>query len=239
VTFDVIPALDVSDGRLVRWTGVGAASVDGPYHGDPLAAASAIRDAGARWVHLVDVDLALAGRRRLDALVGNVAALGLRVQASGGITAPDDVDAMLAAGADRVVLSSSILADAGAPEALFARLGEAVAAGVEVDGDEVRPRGRRDLTWPLAAALRRLADIGATRYVVTAVRRAGASSGPDLDAVRRLRDALAGPIIASGGIRSVDDLRAVASIGGVEAAIVGAAVVAGEMALEAALSERR
>jgi phosphoribosylformimino-5-aminoimidazole carboxamide ribonucleotide (ProFAR) isomerase len=223
VAFEVIPAIDVAGGRLVRMAAGGAAPV-GAFGGEPLEAATAFVHAGARRLHVVDVDLAATGEPTNLPVLRSVVELGVPVQASGGVASAAVVDALLSAGADRVVLGSAALSDRLATERLVAALGDRLCVGIEADGPTIRPRGGGGelsmwdtLVW--------LGGLEVSRYVFTEVGRVGGLGGPDLDGIWALATHAGRPVIASGGIRSVDDLRAIAGLGGtVEGAIVGRAL---------------
>ena len=225
--FEVIPAIDLVGGRLGRIQAGHPVRVDA-FGGDPVAAATAFVHAGARWIHLVDTDLAFTGHPAgLDA-VREIAALPVRVQASGGLRTEEEVAAVLEAGAARAVLGSAALEDLDRAAALIEEHGERLAVGLEVDVDTVRPRGRRDGAWPLGEVVAWAAGSGAARFVVTAVARVGERSGPDVTAIRAVAAATGRPVIAAGGIASLDDLRAVAAAApSVEGAIVGSALYEG------------
>lgn len=223
MAFEVIPAIDVAGGRLVRMSRGGTLALDS-HGGDPLAAAAAFVEGGATRLHVVDVDLATSGRTaNLDSL-RRISAMGVPVQASGGVTSATECEALLSAGADRVVLGSAALADRDATERLVATFGERLCVGIEADGPTIRPRGRgQDL--PLWETLAWLTGLEVRRYVLTEVGRSGELAGPDLDGIWALATHTQRPVIASGGIRSVEDLSAVAGLGGgVEGAIVGRAL---------------
>jgi phosphoribosylformimino-5-aminoimidazole carboxamide ribonucleotide (ProFAR) isomerase len=237
VSFDVIPAIDVAGGRLTRLTPEGLAPV--PEHGgDPVSAAEAFLRAGARWLHLVDLDLAFTGAALNMETVMSVRRValfaGARIQASGGVVAPGDVEHLLDVGANRVVLGSAALADRALVESLATSLGEQLVVGVEADGDRVRSRGRDPVDLPLAETLGWLAGTAAVRLLVTSVPRVGALSGPDLPGLDAVLD-LGRPVIAAGGIASLEDLRAVRDAGA-EGAVVGRAALEGGLDLEEALA---
>jgi len=224
--FEVIPALDVAGGRLVRVTGSGqvAASMFGA---DPLAAAHAFVDAGATRLHVVDVDLARTGAIANADVVGAVSGLGVPVQASGGVRTDEQVDALLARGAERVVLGSAALRDRERAEELVRRFDDRLVVGVEADGHTVRPRGT-DLELPLRDLLVWLAGLEVRRYLFTEVGRVGALEGPDLDGIRAFAEVSPAPVVVAGGIRGVDDLRAVAALDGrIEGAVIGRALYEG------------
>jgi phosphoribosylformimino-5-aminoimidazole carboxamide ribonucleotide (ProFAR) isomerase len=221
--FQVIPAIDVADGRLVRMSGTVGTPLDA-FGGDPLAAAGAFVGAGAARLHVVDVDLATAGRPANIPILGAVCGLGVPVQASGGVTSPPQVEALLAAGADRVVLGSAALGSRRVAEELIASYGERLCVGIEADGATIRPRGG-GAELPLWDTLVWLAGLDVRRYVFTEVSRVGGLSGPDLDGIWALATHTERPVLAAGGIRSVEDLRAIAGLdGSVEGAIVGRAL---------------
>lgn len=224
MAFEVIPAIDVAGGRLVRMSGTGTVPVDA-FGGDPLAAARAFVEAGAARLHVVDVDLATTGEPgNLDA-VGSVAGLGVPVQASGGVTSASQVDALLSAGADRVVLGSAALGDREAAERMVRTYDERLCVGIEADGPTIRPRGAAGHELALWETLVWLASLDVARFVFTEVGRVGELAGPDLDGIWALAKHTERPVLAAGGIRSVDDVRAIAALGGtVDGAIVGRAL---------------
>lgn len=234
VGFDVIPAVDVAGGRLARISSGGPASVEA-FGGDPLTAAAAFVEAGARWLHVVDVDLAFSGEPANLDVVRRIAALGVRVQASGGIDSAELVDTMLAAGASRAVLGSASLHDRNTVERLLERFGAALAIGLEIDGtDTIRPRGRHIAPLDLGGTIAWLSAGEVDRFVVTATERA---DGPDLGTIELVARETGRPAIAAGGIGSVLLLRAAAALPGVEGAIVGRALYEGTLDLGAAISE--
>ena len=227
--FEVIPAIDVSDGSLTHLTPEGRVSI-GAFGGDPFAAAVQMVDAGATWLHVVDMDLAFEGEARNLEVVSAIASLEVRVQAGGGVRTPDEVDALLAAGADRVVLGSAGLTDASSASALLQREGERLIVGIEVGGDgEIRSRGRDPVHLPLMETLGWLAAAQAPMFLVTAVARVGSSIGPDVGALKRVVRA-GRPVLAAGGIHSVDDLRALRAAGA-SGAVVGRAALEGTLDL--------
>ncbi|MGH2661030.1 MAG: HisA/HisF-related TIM barrel protein [Actinomycetota bacterium] len=225
--FLVIPAVDVSAGRLARLTAEGAVPVNA-FGGDPVAAARSFVEAGATWIHVVDMDLALAGEFRSLEVVRAIAGVGARVQASGGVRSEAEIHAAISAGASRVVLGSASLVDREVTAELVARHGEALAVGLEADGATIRPRGMVGVELPLWETLEWLAGLPVARYVHTDVGRAGGLEGPDLDGALALATSTRRPVIAAGGIRNVEDLRALAALGeGIEGAVVGRALYEG------------
>lgn len=223
MVFEVIPAIDVSGGRLVRMSARGTLLVDA-FGGDPTVAASSYVDAGANRLHVVDVDLALSGTPGNLGTLRDIVALGVPVQASGAVRTRERVGELLAAGAERVVLGSGALADRPGTERTLRALGERICVGIETDGETIRARGNGE-PLPLRDTLAWLSELDVPRYVRTDVGRVGVLAGPDLGGIRMLATTTGRPVIASGGIRSVADLRALAGLGGtVEGAIVGRAL---------------
>jgi phosphoribosylformimino-5-aminoimidazole carboxamide ribonucleotide (ProFAR) isomerase len=223
VTFEVIPAIDVSEGRLVRMSGAETVPLD-VHGGNPEAAAASFVASGATRLHFVDVDLARTGvAANLDHLRA-IATLGVPVQASGGVTSAEQIDAFISAGADRVVLGSAALASRVAAERSIASFQDRLCVGIEASGPTIRPRGAGS-ELPLWDTLLWLGELDVSRYVFTEVDRVGELAGPDLDGIWALATHTGKPVVASGGIRSIDDLTAVAGLDGtVEGAVVGRAL---------------
>lgn len=237
VGFDVIPAIDVAGGRLARFTTEGPVPIE-DFGGDPVTAAESFLSAGAAWLHLVDMDLAFTGTAlNIDTVmaVRRVALFaGAKVQTGGAVARQGDIDHLLDIGADRVVLGSAILADRDLVERLTVTLGERIVVGLEVDGDRIRSRGREPVDLGLAETLAWLGDTRCARFLLTAVRRVGSLSGPDLAAMDAVL-ALSRPVVVAGGITSLDDLRAVQEAGA-EGAVVGRAAVEAGLDLRAAFA---
>jgi phosphoribosylformimino-5-aminoimidazole carboxamide ribotide isomerase len=232
--FTVLPAIDLWDGRLALLTPDGPARSDA-FGGDPLAAARAYVAAGARWLHVVDMDLAFRDEPANAEVVRAICAMeGTRVQASGGIRTLAQVAELRALGAARVVVSSAALHDEdGVLEILGrSRPGETL-IGVEVDEGRIHARGT-EIDLELASTLGWLRAAGAEALLVTAVDRVATVAGPDTALVRRV--ARAGlPVLAAGGIRSLADLEAVRSAGG-SGAVVGRSALEGSLDLAAAVA---
>jgi phosphoribosylformimino-5-aminoimidazole carboxamide ribotide isomerase len=231
--FEVIPAIDVSGGRLARLTARGPVVVDA-FGGDPVAAAAAFVGWGARRLHVVDLDLAVGGEARNLAVIRAIAGLGVPVQASGGAATADEVQVLLSAGADRAVLGSAALVDRVLVTGLAERLGGRLAIGVETDGDRIRSRGRRSVDLSLGDTLGWLGETAAQRFVVTAVRRVGQLAGPDVAGLRAVIH-LGRPAVGAGGIATERDVEALRAVGA-EAVLVGRAALEGSMDLAGLLS---
>jgi phosphoribosylformimino-5-aminoimidazole carboxamide ribonucleotide (ProFAR) isomerase len=223
----VIPAVDIASGRLARLSSGGIAPVDA-FGGDPVAAARAFVESGATWIHVVDLDMAMTGEPRNLDVLAEIATLGASVQGSGGITTERQVEQVLSAGAARVVVGSAAFAFRDATAKLVTSRGDAVAVGIEADGSTLRPRGRGARDAPLWDALGWLAELDVARFVYTEVGRVDGMGGPDLDGIWALATHTGRPVIASGGVRGHDDLRAIAALGaGIEGAVIGRALYEG------------
>ncbi len=235
MTLQLLPAVDVADGRAVRLV-QGEAGSETSY-GDPLAAALTWQEQGAEWVHLVDLDAAFGRGSNRELLAEVVGSLDVRVELSGGIRDDDSLDAALATGCARVNIGTAALEDPGWVRTAIARHGERIAVGLDVRGTTLAARGWTQAGGELFEVLGRLDQDGCARYVVTDVRRDGTLTGPNLDLLRRVCAATDRPVVASGGVSSLDDLRALASLrpDGVEGAIVGKALYAGAFTLREAL----
>jgi 1-(5-phosphoribosyl)-5-[(5-phosphoribosylamino)methylideneamino] imidazole-4-carboxamide isomerase/N-(5'phosphoribosyl)anthranilate isomerase len=233
----LLPAVDVKDGQAVRLVH-GAAGTETGY-GDPLAAALAWQDAGAEWVHLVDLDAAFGTGDNRALLADVVQALDVDVEMSGGIRDDASVEAALRAGARRVNVGTAALEDPAWVAGAIATYGDRLAVGLDVRGTTLSARGWTRDGGDLYDVLARLDAEGCARYVVTDIRRDGTMTGPNLGLLRDVCGKTDRPVIASGGVSSLDDLRAIATVKGVEGAIVGKALYAGAFTLQEALAVAR
>ncbi|MFI5055708.1 MAG: HisA/HisF-related TIM barrel protein [Actinomycetota bacterium] len=232
--FTLLPAIDLTDGGLGVYTPTGPTRLDA-FGGDPLLAARSCLEAGARWLHVVDMDLAFGETETNLEVVRAIAALpGATVQASGGVRTWGEIGALLEAGASRVVVSSAALLEEDLVAEILARArpGEVV-FGIEVADGRIRARGAEAVDLDLMSTLGWLRTAGAPGFLVTAVERVGRESGPDTELVRRV--ARAGvPTTGAGGIRSVADLAAVRDAGAI-GAVVGRSAMDGSLDLGEAL----
>ena len=230
----LLPAVDVADGQAVRLVH-GAAGSETSY-GDPWLAAKAWQDAGAEWVHLVDLDRAFGRGTNADLLADITRRLDVRVEVSGGIRDDESLEAALQAGAARVNVGTAALENPQWVARAIANYGDRLAVGLDVRGRTLAARGWTRDGGDLFDVLARLDDEGCARYVVTDIGRDGTMTGPNLDLLRAVTDATDRPVIASGGVAALDDLRALATVPGVEGAIVGKALYAGAFTLQEALA---
>jgi len=230
----LLPAVDVAGGKAVRLV-QGEAGSETSY-GDPIEAALQWQRDGAEWIHLVDLDAAFGRGSNRDLLADVVRRLDVAVELSGGIRDDDSLDAALATGAARVNLGTAALEDPDWVRRAIGRVGNRIAVGLDVRGTTLSARGWTQEGGELFDVLGRLDADGCARYVVTDVRRDGTLTGPNLELLRRVTDATDRPVVASGGVSSLVDLHAIASVSGVEAAIVGKALYAGAFTLPEALA---
>jgi phosphoribosyl isomerase A len=243
VTFTLLPAVDVADGQAVRLV-QGAAGTETSY-GDPLEAALAWQRDGAEWIHLVDLDAAFGKGTNRELLARVAGRLDVRVELSGGIRDDQSLEAALATGATRVNLGTAALEDPEWTAKVVATYGDRIAIGLDVRiteaGHRLAARGWTKDGGHLWEVLERLDRDGAARYVVTDVSKDGTLKGPNLDLLGEVAARTDAPVIASGGVSSLHDLRALATLSGdgVEGAIVGKALYAGAFTLPEALAAVR
>ena len=232
----LLPAVDVAGGQAVRLV-QGAAGSETSY-GDPLEAALAWQAAGAEWVHLVDLDAAFGRGSNAELLAEVVGKLDIKVEMSGGIRDDESLDRALSTGCARVNIGTAAMENPGWVRGIIASHGEAIAIGLDVRGRTLAARGWTREGGDLYEALERLDAEGCARYVITDVLKDGMLKGPNLDLYRDVCSRTKAPVVASGGVSSLDDLRALAGLTpiGVEGAIVGKALYAGAFTLEEAIA---
>lgn len=237
--FDILAAIDLRGGRVVRLE-QGDFERETTYSDDPVAVARTFAEAGARWLHVVDLDAARDGRSANgDAIQAIVAAVGSRlaVEVAGGLRMAAAVADILASGAARAVVGTAALADPAFAGALVVEHGaDRIAVALDVRDGLAVGHGWHDGApgTPVAAALSSLAAAGVRVFEVTAIDRDGTHGGPDLVLYERLLASGSGSIIASAGISSVHDIRAVRAIG-CSGAIIGRALYDGRLSIEDAL----
>jgi phosphoribosylanthranilate isomerase len=235
----LLPAVDVANGQAVRLVQGDAARET--VYGDPLAAALDFQAAGAEWIHLVDLDAAF-GRGSNAALLSDVVGrLDVKVELSGGIRDDASLTAALATGAARVNIGTAALEDPIWCDRVVGEYGERVAIGLDVRGRTLSARGWTLDGGDLFEVLERLNKAGCSRYVVTDINKDGMMLGPNLQMLRDVCAATKAPIIASGGVSTLDDLRALAELesDGVEGVITGKAIYAGAFTVQEALAALR
>jgi phosphoribosylanthranilate isomerase len=231
----LLPAVDVAGGRAVRLVR-GEAGTETSY-GDPVDAALAWQHDGAEWIHLVDLDAAFGRGSNAALLAAVVGRLDVKVEMSGGIRDDAALQAALATGCERVNLGTAALEHPQWCARAIGEYGDKIAVGLDVRGTTLAARGWTKEGGELFDVLARLDRDGCARYVVTDVTKDGTLRGPNLDLLRSVCERTDKPVVASGGVSSLDDIRALASLTGVgvEGAIVGKALYAGAFTLPEAL----
>ena len=231
----LLPAVDVAGGQAVRLV-QGAAGTETGY-GDPMEAALGWQRSGADWIHLVDLDAAFGRGSNAALLAKVVGRLDINVELSGGIRDDASLAAALATGCTRVNIGTAALETPDWVRSVIARNGDQIAVGLDVRGTRLAARGWTSEGGDLYETLDRLDAVGCARYVVTDVTKDGTLRGPNLDLLRAVCARTTRPVVASGGVSSLDDLRAIAALValGVEGAIIGKALYAGAFSLEEAL----
>jgi phosphoribosylanthranilate isomerase len=240
----LLPAVDVVEGKAVRLV-QGQAGSETDYGSAVDAALQWQRD-GAEWIHLVDLDAAFGRGSNRELLAEVIGKLDVAVELSGGIRDDDSLTAALSAGCARVNLGTAALENPQWCARVIAEHGDKVAVGLDVKIDpsvsertyRLRGRGWETDGGDLWDVLERLDREGCSRFVVTDVTKDGTLNGPNLDLLAEVADRTGAPVIASGGVSSLDDLRAIATLTdrGVEGAIVGKALYAGRFTLPEALA---
>ena len=229
-TFEVVPAVDVADGEVVQLV-QGERGTETRY-GDPVEAAKRWIDAGARSLHLVDLDGAFDGvRANADAITAVVDAVDVPVQLGGGIRSADDAISLVDRGVDRVVLGTAALEDPDVVAEISEARPDSVVVSLDARDGEVVVAGWTETTGlDPATAAERYADLGAAAILFTNVDVEGRLAGVSTDPVRDLVDATTLPVIASGGVATIDDLRALRGTGAA-AVVVGTALYEGRFSL--------
>ena len=232
---ELLPAVDVKDGRAVRLV-QGELSAETSY-GSPLDAAMDFQRSGAEWIHLVDLDAAFGIGENSALLAEVVGRLDIKVELSGGIRDDESLRRALATGCRRVNLGTAALENPDWTSRVIAEFGDRIAVGLDVRGHTLAARGWTEEGGNLFETLERLERDGCARYVVTDVTKDGTLKGPNLELLKEVCAVTKKPVIASGGISSLDDIRALAAMNdyGVEGAIIGKALYAGAFTLEEAL----
>lgn len=232
----LLPAVDVAAGEAVRLV-KGAAGTETRY-GDPVEAALTWQRDGAQWLHLVDLDAAFGRGSNYELLANVVASMDIPVELSGGIRDDESLKRALATNCTRVNIGTAALEDPEWCDRVVGEYGDRIAIGLDVRGTTLAARGWTRDGGELFETLARLDAAGCTRYVVTDVNRDGTLTGPNLELLQSVCSATDAPVIASGGVANLDDIRALASLTaiGVEGAIVGKALYAGAFTLPEALA---
>lgn len=232
---ELLPAVDVKDARAVRLV-QGELDRESIY-GSPLEVALEFQSNGAEWLHLVDLDAAFGRGENTELLAEVVGKLDIKVELSGGIRDDASLKRALDTGCARVNLGTAALENPEWTSRIISEFGDRIAVGLDVRGHVLAARGWTKDGGDLFETIDRLERDGCARYVVTDVTKDGTLKGPNLELLREVCAATQKPVVASGGISSLDDIAALAKMvgAGVEGAIVGKALYAGAFTLGQAL----
>ncbi|GHO72885.1 1-(5-phosphoribosyl)-5-[(5-phosphoribosylamino) methylideneamino] imidazole-4-carboxamide isomerase [Ktedonobacter sp. SOSP1-85] len=233
----ILPAIDIKDGLCVRLYQGDYAQVT-TYDRDPVQVAQRWQEAGASWLHVVDLDGAAQGRPVNTDLIQRMRReTTLQIEVGGGMRSLEQIEQVLALGVERVILGTVALRDRALLEAALARWGERIVVGLDARDGFVAVSGWYETSQVRATELASvLSRLGVRRFVYTDIARDGALSGPNLPALREMQQASESALIASGGVSSLEDLRELAQ-SGVEGAIVGKAIYTGAVDLAQAVRE--
>ena len=236
---ELLPAVDVKDGRAVRLV-QGELAAETAY-GNPLEVALEFQAAGAEWLHLVDLDAAFGRGENSIQLAEVVGKLDIKVELSGGIRDDESLARALDTGCTRVNLGTAALENPEWTAKVIAQHGDRIAVGLDVRGHVLAARGWTKEGGDLFETIERLERDGCARYVVTDVTKDGTLQGPNIELLKEVCAATKKPVVASGGISSLEDIAALVALNssGVEGAIVGKALYAGAFTLQEALGLTR
>jgi phosphoribosylformimino-5-aminoimidazole carboxamide ribotide isomerase len=235
----IFPAVDLRGGRCVRLLR-GERGVQFDYGGDPVAAASRWVEAGAEWIHAIDLGGALGEPDNLEAIAAIARAVPIPVQAGGGLRDEERIARLLEAGVFRVILGTRALGDPPFLEASLARYGaERIVLAMDVAGDRIRLKGwEEESGLDLAGGLELARRSGVEHVLITAIERDGTLSGPAVDLIRRALDAGAPAVVAAGGIGTIEDVRALLDLRHprLEGVVVGRALYEERVRLDEAVA---
>jgi phosphoribosylformimino-5-aminoimidazole carboxamide ribotide isomerase len=236
--FEIVPAVDLKAGRCVRLV-QGRADAETVFSDDPVAMARRWQDAGARRLHVVDLDGAFAGRPSQTALVrGMIEAVSIPVEVGGGLREIAHVEAVLEAGARWAIVGTRAALDPAFLGAVCDRFGEQIIVGIDASDGKVAVDGwTRVLDLDAIALGRDAAAAGAAGIIYTDIARDGTQTGPNLWSTGAVAQAAGIPVFASGGVGSLDDIRQLATVPGLAGVIVGRALYSGAVDLAAAVAE--
>jgi phosphoribosylformimino-5-aminoimidazole carboxamide ribotide isomerase len=238
----VFPAIDILGGRAVRLRQGDYEQVT-VYNDDPVAQARIFAEQGAEWIHVVDLDGARDGVPGNIDVIGRIAAeVGLPIQTGGGIRSLETLARHRDAGVARMVLGTKLATDATFVRSAVAEFGDAIVAGVDARDGEVQIAGWREGTRRRASELvEELRDLGVRHLVYTDISRDGMRTGVNVDAYEEISETADFPVIASGGISTLDDFRELAALGPdtVEGAVTGRALYEGAFKLKHAIRAAR
>ena len=233
---EVLPAIDVKDGVAIRLT-KGELDNQSKY-GDPLEVAGEFVKSGVNWIHLVDLDAAFGLGNNFEILDSIIKSVDIKIQLSGGIKDDESLNRALTTNCSRINLGTAALDNPEWVESVIKKHGDKIAVALDVDGKVLSPRGGTKSGGDLFQMITRLDKAGCARYVLTDVNRDGALSGPNLELLKEVTSFTKTPIVASGGVSSLSDVKSLMQLTnqGVEAVIIGKGLYTGAFTLAQVLA---
>ena len=233
---DILPAIDVKEGSAIRLV-QGELDKQSKY-GDPLEIAAEFVAAGASWIHLVDLDAAFGLGNNFEVLASVIKSVDIKIELSGGIRDDESLERALSTGCSRINLGTAALEQEEWTESVIKKHGDKIAVGLDVRGRELSARGWTKSGGDLFEAITRLDKAGCARYVLTDITRDGTLTGPNLELLKEVTSFTKTPIVASGGISCLTDVKALTQLTnqGVEGVIIGKALYAGAFTLAQVLA---
>jgi phosphoribosylformimino-5-aminoimidazole carboxamide ribotide isomerase/phosphoribosylanthranilate isomerase len=233
---DILPAIDVKEGSAIRLV-QGELDKQSKY-GDPIEIATQFVASGASWIHLVDLDAAFGLGNNFEVLASVIKSVDIKIELSGGIRDDESLERALSTGCTRINLGTAALEQPEWTESVIKKHGDKIAVGLDVRGRQLSARGWTKSGGDLFEAITRLDKVGCARYVLTDITRDGTLTGPNLELLKEVTSFTKTPIVASGGISSLSDVKALTQLtnDGVEGVIIGKALYAGAFTLAQVLA---
>ena len=235
-TLEILPAIDVKEGVAIRLV-QGELDKQSKY-GDPIEIATQFVASGASWIHLVDLDAAFGLGNNFEVLASVIKSVDIKIELSGGIRDDESLNRALSIGCTRINLGTAALEQPEWTESVIKKHGDKIAVGLDVRGRQLSARGWTKSGGDLFEAITRLDKVGCARYVLTDITRDGTLTGPNLELLKEVTSFTKTPIVASGGISSLSDVKALTQLtnDGVEGVIIGKALYAGAFTLAQVLA---
>lgn len=235
-TLEILPAIDVKEGVAIRLV-QGELDKQSKY-GDPLEIAAEFVAAGASWIHLVDLDAAFGLGNNFEVLASVIKSVDIKIELSGGIRDDESLNRALSTGCTRINLGTAALEQPEWTESVIKKHGDKIAVGLDVRGRQLSARGWTKSGGDLFETITRLDKAGVARYVLTDITRDGTLTGPNLELLKEVTSFSKTPIVASGGISSLSDIKTLTQLTnqGVEGVIIGKALYAGAFTLAQVLA---
>ena len=233
---EIFPAIDVKDGVAIRLTK--SELNNQSKYGDPLEVANEFVKSGVNWIHLVDLDAAFGIGDNSEILASIIKNINIKIQLSGGIKDEQSLNKALATGCSRINIATSALEQLEWVESVIQKHGDKICVSLDVNGKVLSPRGSNKSGGDLFQVITRLDKARCARYVLTDVNRDGALNGPNLELLKEVTSFTKTPIMASGGVSSLSDVKSLMQLTnqGVEAVIIGKALYTGAFTLTQALA---